>query len=46
MLKEEGVLEIRILHRQGESIRSIARQLGVSHNTVREYLRHAEYHWS
>ena len=40
MLKEEGVLEIRILHRQGESIRSIARQLGVSRNTVREYMRH------
>ncbi len=39
MLKEEGVMEIRILHRQGMGIRAIARQLGVSRNTVREYLR-------
>ncbi len=39
MLKKEGVMEIRILHRQGVSIRGIARQLGVSRNTVREYLR-------
>lgn len=39
MLKEEGVMEIRILHRQGMGIRAIARQLGISRNTVREYLR-------
>ncbi|MGB5518835.1 MAG: helix-turn-helix domain-containing protein, partial [Gammaproteobacteria bacterium] len=39
MLKEEGVMEIRILHRQGHSIRSIARELGISRNTVRTYLR-------
>lgn len=39
MLKEEGVMEIRILHRQGHSIRRIARELGISRNTVRSYLR-------
>jgi transposase len=39
MLKLEGVMEIRILQQQGLSIRAIARQLGVSRNTVREYLR-------
>lgn len=41
MLKREGVMEIRILHKQGHSIRAIARQLGVSRNTVRQYLRDA-----
>ncbi len=39
MLKEEGVVEISILRRQGYSIRGIARELGFSRNTVREYLR-------
>lgn len=39
MLKEEGVVEIMVLRRQGYSIRGIARELGVSRNTVREYLR-------
>jgi transposase len=34
MLKLEGVMEIRILKQQGLSIRAIARQLGVSRNTV------------
>jgi transposase len=32
-------MEIRILHKQGHSIRAIARQLGMSRNTVRQYLR-------
>ncbi|MFC6689652.1 helix-turn-helix domain-containing protein, partial [Jhaorihella thermophila] len=32
-------LEIRILHRQGKSIRVIARDLRVSRETVRKYLR-------
>jgi len=32
-------MEIRILHRQGVSVREIARRLGVSRNTVRKYLR-------
>jgi transposase len=39
MLKEEGVVEIMVLKRQGYSIRGIARELGISRNTVREYLR-------
>lgn len=39
MIKQEGCMEIRILHRQGVSIREISRQLGVSRNTVRRYLR-------
>lgn len=39
MLKEEGVVEIMILKRQGSSIRGISRELGISRNTVREYLR-------
>tara|TARA_R110002167_G_C12660912_1_gene649898 strand:- start:849 stop:1877 length:1029 start_codon:yes stop_codon:yes gene_type:complete len=39
MLKEEGVVEIMILKRQGYSIRRIARELGISRNTVRTYLR-------
>ncbi len=38
MLKEEGVVEIMILKRQGYSIRSIARELSISRNTVRTYL--------
>jgi len=42
MLKEEGVMEIRILHRQRKSIRAIARQLGISRNTVRHYLRNED----
>lgn len=39
MLTGEEVLEIRILHRQGMSIRAIARDLRVSRETVRKYLR-------
>ena len=39
MLTGEMTLEIRILHRQGLSIRAIARQLRVSRETVRKYLR-------
>ena len=39
MLHEEGVMEIWILHRQGVGIRAIARQVGVSRNTVRKYMR-------
>jgi transposase len=32
-------MEIRILHRQGKSIRSIATELSISRGTVRKYLR-------
>lgn len=42
MLKLEGWMEIRILHRQGLGIRAIARRLGVSRNTVRKALREGE----
>jgi transposase len=42
MLKLEGWMEIRILHRQGLGIRAIARRLGVSRNTVRNVLRGEE----
>jgi transposase len=39
MLTREEVMEIRVLHRQGMSIRGIARATGVSRNVVRRYLR-------
>lgn len=39
MLTGEETLEIRILHRQGMSIRSISRDLQISRETVRKYLR-------
>lgn len=42
MITKEGCMEIKILHRQGLSIRDIGRQMGVSRNTVRKYLRSAE----
>ena len=35
-------MEIRILARQGESIRQISRRTGLSRNTVRRYLRDEE----
>ncbi|MBP6057826.1 MAG: helix-turn-helix domain-containing protein [Nitrosomonas sp.] len=34
MLTQEILVEIHVLHRQGKSIRSIARALNVSRNTV------------
>jgi len=42
MVGSEAGLEIRVLHRHGKSIREIAREMGVSRNTVRRYLRDDE----
>ena len=39
MLGQEGYVEIHVMHRQGMSIKAISRELGVSRNTVRRYLR-------
>lgn len=39
MLNQEQSVEIRVLARQGHSIKSIARELELSRNTVRKYLR-------
>lgn len=42
MITQEILVEIHILHRQGQSIRAISRRLGLSRNTIRHYLRHPE----
>ena len=39
MLTLEQAVTIQILHQQGKSIKAISRELGVSRNTVRKYLR-------
>lgn len=39
MLTKEAIMEIKILARQGMSVRAIAKTLGISRNTVRRYLR-------
>ncbi len=39
MLGQEGYVEIQVMHRQGKSIKAIGRELGISRNTVRRYLR-------
>ena len=39
MLEQEAYVEIHVMHRQGKSIKAISRELGVSRNTVRKYLR-------
>lgn len=39
MLGTEGFVDIQVLKRQGKSIKGIARELGISRNTVRSYLR-------
>ena len=41
MLVAEEAVEIRVLSRQGKSIRDIARMLKISRNTVRRYIRGA-----
>jgi transposase len=42
MLTQEQAVEVRVLHRQGQSVRSIAKELGCARNTVRRYLREAD----
>lgn len=39
MIGKEAWVDIKTLHRQGHSIRGIARELGLSRKTVRRYLR-------
>jgi transposase len=39
MVGAEGALEIQVLHRPGKVVRAIARDAGLSRNTVRRYLR-------
>jgi hypothetical protein len=39
MLTQEQSVEIQVLKKQGRSIRQIARETGLSRNTVRRYLR-------
>ncbi|MCU0923007.1 MAG: IS21 family transposase [Burkholderiaceae bacterium] len=41
MLTQEQAVEVRVLNRRGQSVRSIAKELGCSRNTVRRYLREA-----
>lgn len=42
MLKAEEQMELVVLNRHGESIRSLARTTGLSRNTVRRHLREGE----
>ncbi|PNU20601.1 hypothetical protein C2E25_06020 [Geothermobacter hydrogeniphilus] len=44
MILQERWMEIKILARQGKSIREIARITGHSRNTVRRYLRNSFYY--
>jgi transposase len=39
MLTKEVQVEIKVLARQGKSLRAISKELGISRNTVRRYLR-------
>jgi len=38
MITTEELMKIKILYKQGYSQRGIARELGISRNTVRRYL--------
>ena len=42
MLTQEDAVEIRVMARRGETVRSIAKQLSCSRNTVRRYLRDSQ----
>jgi hypothetical protein len=42
MVGEQMAVEIRVLAKHGKGVREIARELGVSRNTVRRYLREPE----
>lgn len=42
MISKEAWVDIKTLHRQGYSIRGIARELGISRKTVRRHLRSEE----
>ena len=42
MIQKEECMEIRILRRQGKSLRAIAKEIGLSINTVRKYLAREE----
>lgn len=42
MLTQEQSVEIKVLARQGHGIKAIARELGLSRNTVRKYFRSGE----
>ena len=42
MVGGEAALEIRVLAKHGLGVREIAREVGVSRNTVRRYLREPE----
>jgi transposase len=39
MVSYEDYMQIKILHKQGKSVRAIACELGCSINTVRKYLQ-------
>lgn len=39
MLRREMVIELQVLHKQGKSLKALARESGLSINTVRKYVR-------